>query len=779
MPTNPRRRFLQMAGGVAGAMVAGQVLPESVRRALEIPANRRTGTIRDVEHVVVLMQENRSFDHYFGSLRGVRGFDDPRPLRFSNGTPVWHQPNAMVHTSLFKSRGMPDESSHVPPFHIDTGKSGFHWKGTDHGWSSGHLAWNEGRYDQWVTQKQDVLTMGYLRREDIAFHYALADAFTVCDSYFCSAHADTAINRIFLWSGTADPRNIMGSRPNGPGLAERRLVNGYTWTTYPERLEAKGVSWKLYQGGTGEPGSPTDNYTDNSLEFFARYQIGEGANPQGPLVRKGASQHTLADLRDDVLFDRLPQVSWIVAPFKYCEHPDGSPEDGAVYINKVLEALTANPESWSKTVLFLNYDENDGFFDHVVPPMPPIESGRNRQGMVSAALVDSLRDEILDLDLHPSMNHPLIPGADPGGLQPIGLGARVPMIVVSPWTTGGWVCSQTFDHTSVLQFLEARFGVAEPNISAWRRAVCGDLTSAFDFAGTPDTAVRHFQPAIPQAPSTVPINAPDDASIPMQEPGLRPARALPYQWTVEHRLDSAAGLSWLDLVNTGAAGAAFYIYDHTMPGGAPRRYTAAANDTLADCWPLRETSTAYDATVHGPNGYVCQVRGETGEGTGSRPAVEVRIRYDIANQRVIANLKNTGATGCHVEVHDAYAQGMPLRYALAVGASSASVWSVAASHGWYDIAVTLDGSKLYLRRFAGRLETGLPGTSDPGPLSDNRDASPLDDSHLRRSPFGPASLFLVASLPASGLRRNDDAFHALRPGRSRDPVAKHRDYRAD
>lgn len=573
-----------------------------------------------------------------------------------------------------------------------------------------HLAWNKGRHDQWVTQKQDVLTMGHLRREDLAFHHALADAFTICDNYFSSAAGDTAINRIYLWSGTCDPRNAMGRISNGPGLWERQRVNGYTWTTYPERLETAGVRWKLYQGGTGEPGSPTDNYTDNSLEFFANYQVDEGADPQGPLVLKGASQHTLKELRDDVVADRLPQVSWIVAPFMYCEHPDATAVDGAYYIQQVLEALTANAHSWSKTVLFLCYDENDGLFDHVVPPMPPQASQRNGQGMVSPSLVAGLRDEFLDLDIYPPESHPLVPGADPGGVQPVGLGMRVPMIVISPWTKGGWVCSQTFDHTSVLQFLEARFGVVEPNISAWRRSVCGDLTSAFDFSLKPDPVVPDIE--LPQAHRDVfaPIIAPAIPVMPRQEPGLRPARPLSYQWRVEPRLDRMAGEFQLDFINTGKLGAAFYAYDNAAPDSYPRRYTVAAGEKVADGWPLHSREVAYDVTVYGPNGYLCHARGEA-----SGASVEVRLRYEPERRRVHVALTNAGNAASDAIVDNVYGKPVMDRLHLAPGASKELACDLTGSHGWYDIAVTLEGAENWLRRFAGHLETGRPSTSDPGP----------------------------------------------------------------
>lgn len=561
-----RRDFLRT---MAATAATASLVPPSISRALQILPSHRTGSIRDVEHVVILMQENRSFDHYFGTMRGVRGFGDPRPALLPNGKPVWHQPVAAVHTKKYKDRGLHPDAKHVLPFYINPKRTTEFQAGTDHGWSSGHMAWNEGRWDQWINQKQDVLTMGHLRRQDLGYHYALADAFTLCDSYFCSVHGNTAPNRIYLWSGTIDAANTYGKRKNGPGLDERHNVDGYTWTTYPERLEKAGVSWKLYQGGSGIPGEPVDNYTDNSLEFFAQYHVKEGADPRGPLVRKGVTDHTLREFREDIRHGHLPQVSWIVPPYKFSEHPEASPTDGAYYLSLVMDALTENPEVWSKTVFLINYDENDGLFDHVVPPMPPSSLEPGSRGMVSESLRASLQDEFVDLDQLANRSHPLVPGADPGGRQPIGLGPRVPLFVVSPWSAGGWVCSQVYDHTSVLQFLEQRFRVQEPNISAWRRAVCGDLTSAFDFSDPGRQRHQSFPAPRPIASQHQPYSVPLDQIMPVQEEGTRPSRALPYAVTVDCHVESDR--VWLHLANRGKAGAAFYVHDRTQTENPPRR----------------------------------------------------------------------------------------------------------------------------------------------------------------------------------------------------------------
>jgi phospholipase C len=703
---NSRRDFLRMTTTAAGAVL----MPASIRKALAIPADSRTGTIRDVEHVVILMQENRSFDHYFGTMRGVRGFSDPRPVLLPNGKPIWHQPPAAIRAKHYKARGLRSDAPHVLPWYINPQETTEYQAGTDHGWASGHGAWNQGRWNAWVTQKQDVLTMGYLKRQDVNFHFALAEAFTLCDAYFCSVHADTCPNRIYLWSGTCDPRNAMGQKTNGPGLWERSNTNGYTWTTYPERLEAANITWKLYQGGTGEPGAPTDNYTDNSLEFFAAYQVKEGADPDSALVQNGVTNHTLKELRDDVIAGRLAQVSWIVAPYKYCEHPEASPTDGAYFIHKVLDALTENPQVWSRTVLFLNYDENDGLFDHVVPPMPPLSSELQANGMVSRNLERSLKDELLDLDRFPAEEHPLIPGHVSRGLQPIGLGPRVPMIIVSPWTQGGWVCSQVFDHTSVLQFLEARFGVQETNISAWRRAVCGDLTAAFDFS-------RHPEPVSVQIPVPVPARTrrqryrvPRQQQMPQQETGVRRSRALPYTLMVDGHSDGTR--FWIEFANSGRAGAAFSVHDGIRPEAAPRRYAVSAGDRLADAWLPGGQGRHYDLTVYGPHGYLRCFRGVL----GSSDVPEAQVSYIHGEETILLLLTNAGTDPVTVTVDEQYSHDSR-SCAVSPGESMEQQWRVQNSSGWYDLAITC-ADQNYLRRYAGHIETGRPSTSDPAAYSE-------------------------------------------------------------
>ncbi|MEU1619782.1 phosphocholine-specific phospholipase C [Streptomyces sp. NPDC005722] len=677
-----RRRFMQLAGGTA----ALSALPTSIARAAEIPADRRTGSLRDIDHIVVLMQENRSFDHYFGTLRGVRGFGDPHPVAQPNGKPVWYQS---------------DGTKDVLPFHPDADDLGLAFlQDLPHGWNDGQAAFNRGRYDRWVPQKS-ATTMAHLTREDIPFHFALADAFTICDAYHCSFIGSTDPNRYYMWTGHTGNDGKGG----GPVLGNEEL--GYSWTTYPERLEAAGVSWKIYQdvgdgldaaGGWGWIGDAyRGNYGDNSLLYFDQYRDAKPGDPlfdkarTGTDARKGEGFFDL--LRADVKAGKLPQVSWIVAPEAFTEHPNWPANYGAWYIAQVLDALTSNPRVWSRTALFVTYDENDGFFDHVVPPFP---AGSAAQG---GSTVDVAGD--------------LYAGSGSRPAGPYGLGQRVPMFVVSPWSKGGYVCSQTFDHTSVIRFMERRFGVHEPNISPWRRAVCGDLTTAFDFGHKdtepprlPDTS-GYLPPDGDRHPDYVPA-PPAHPSLPRQERGLRPARPVPYDLSADGRISTSTGTLRLDFASHASAGAHFLVTSPTHTEG-PWSYTVAATRSLADTWPVdADAHGAYDFTAHGPNGFLRRFAGRA-----SQAGPEVSARHDGERGSVRLVLTNDGPRTVELTVKDGYGKEHPVAYPLRPGARAVHVAGTHHSHGWYDLSVTSDLDGTFRRRLAGHVETGRESTSDP------------------------------------------------------------------
>jgi phospholipase C len=465
-----RRRVLGDAAGAAAAALAATFLPWNVRRALAEPALR--GSLGDIKHVVLLMQENRSFDHYFGTMSGVCGFDDPAALKLPGGKSIFYQPDAQS----------PD--GYLLPFHLNTRTtSAQKIPSTSHAWSVQHESWNGGKMDMWLPahRKADGVNgpfvMGYHTRDDIPFQFALAEAFTICDAYHCSVFGPTWPNRLYWMTGTIDADGAHG----GPVINNRLPESGpkaYAWTTYAERLEQAGVSWKVYQ--------QNDNYGCNMLENFQAFrQAPEGS----PLRVKGASVGAPDAFEHDAMNDRLPTVSWIICTSHESEHPDYMPAAGAAFVARKINAIASNPEVWAKTAFILNYDENDGLFDHVPPPTPP--SG------TPSEFVDGL---------------------------PIGGGFRVPCIIVSPWTAGGWVCSEPFDHTSVLQFLEKLTGVEEPNITPWRRQTFGNLTSAFRF----DESKAAAPQSLPDAAALLNRARAETALLPKPAPPSR-AQSFPVQ----------------------------------------------------------------------------------------------------------------------------------------------------------------------------------------------------------------------------------------------------------
>ena len=461
-----RRTLLRVALATGGAAVLAAAERGDTARAGAALTRAAASTkaagsdLGAVEHVVFLMQENRSFDHYYGTYRGVRGFDD-------------HPAGDL---GVFAQRWPGGRDRTLLPFHLDS-KSGAGECTTDldHSWRGEHLSRGPGDNSAFVAThvqpefegpEQGVLTMGYYGRSDLPFYYALADAFTICDNYHCSVLGPTHPNRLMSLSGTIDP----DGRAGGPVLvtdSSPDAVYSVHWDTMPEVLEDAGVSWKVYspkgtlyeQPFVEQHGMGT---TDGILPYFAQYR-----NPSSALYQRAFVPTYPDEFVADIASGSLPAVSWLLPPAGYDEHPSSPPALGEYFTSQVLSALVSNPSVWSKTVLFHMYDENDGFFDHVPPPVAPAGTAGEHLAATS-----------LPADAH-------------GVRGPVGLGFRVPLLVISPFARGGHVASQVFDHTSQLRFLETRFGVRAPNISAWRRRTVGDLTSALHGGG--DTSV----PALP------------------------------------------------------------------------------------------------------------------------------------------------------------------------------------------------------------------------------------------------------------------------------------------
>ncbi len=699
------------------------MLPPVLRSALAIEAGGDTGTLQDVAHIVVLTQENRSFDHYFGGLRGVRGFSDRFAIPVTGAGPT--QPRTVWQQA--RTDGKPGT---LQPFHLDT-RANFalmRAEGTPHTWPDAQQAWADGRLNEW-TQAKGQHALGYFTQADLPFHYALADAFTVCDAYHCSFQGGTSPNRLFLWTGSNDPHGLGNGPATFNDLASFETQAGresYSWTTYPQRLQAAGISWQVYQ-------DINDNFDDNPLAYFKEFRDAHAgvAGSSAELRARACSTRSLEQLKADVLAGQLPQVSWIVAAELDSEHPGpSSPAQGADFTARVLGALTASPEVWGRTVLILNYDENDGYFDHMPPPAVP--SWVNWHADPALALLAGDSNVDTRGEYHETLVSYRASASDQALLhRPYGLGPRVPMLVISPWSRGGWVNSQVFDHTSVIRLMERRFGVMEPNISAWRRAVCGDLTSTLDFT-------RPGHRTVPPLPGTALLAAralalpgrsmPSLPSTPQaltQDPGVRPSRALPYQLQVHSNCEADTQIVRLEFVNVGAAAAVFHVYDQLNLGRIPRRYTVDAGRSITGDWSLECQAGHYDLWVLGPNGFHRHFTGQLGPASAApRAWPDMEIGYDLIRGELTARLQNRGTAACTFLFQaNAYFGSRVVCQRVAAQAQALQRWALKSSGYWYDFTLRVPELSGFGRRFAGRMETGADSISDPAMATSTAPAS--------------------------------------------------------
>jgi phospholipase C len=830
-----RRDFLKLAATLSGAGAVSGFVPEAIQRAYAI-APEPGSSYLDAEHIVILMQENRSFDHALGTLRGVRGFNDPRAIRLPNGNSVFVQTDA--------------SGTSYAPWRLDIKDTRITWMGSiPHTRNSQVDAWNEGHHDGWLEAKRSYnseystlpLTMGHYTREDLPFYYALADAFTVCDQNYCAVMTSTTPNRCAFWTGTVRDRQ---SRDSKVYMRNDEIFHmNMPWKTYPERLQEAGVSWKFYQneltssGLTGDQDAWLGNFGCNVLECFEAYNVQaysgfipelhvqiadlekqvtkieeEAAKEKDPqsvarlheraeskksnidalqaqIPQSGAVRYSqlteqqralhhaafvtnvgspeyhdlqqlsftdqdktqtmvvpkgdiLYQFRKDVNEGKLPTISWLSSPEKFSDHPT-SPWYGAWYVSEVMDILTKNPEVWKKTIFILTYDENDGYFDHApsfvaADPKRP-ETGGASKGIDTGIEYTYAQDEIVQGV-----------SSEEARSGPIGMGFRVPMMIASPWTRGGWVNSQLFDHTSTLTFLESflqdKYGktVKEENISDWRRAVAGNLTSVFrpfdakepelDFLNREKFVVSIQQARYKEIPSSykklsateieqVNNNLLRSSSTSHQESGIRPSCALPYELYAEGAL-SSDGMSFelrMTAANkvhgANAAGAPFNVYLRNLSGDTDKgtraaTYAVKSGDTWRQQFPLALfVDSRYSIEVHAPNGFY---RSFTGDAASH--ALQVRTEYDknsgglTGDMRI--HLRNQGATPITVAVKDVSYKSGATTKAIKPGQEESVLLHLKQSHGWYDFTIKTEGSQAELR-YAGRVETGRPGFSDP------------------------------------------------------------------
>ncbi|WP_186755735.1 phosphocholine-specific phospholipase C [Echinicola salinicaeni] len=832
-----RREFLKKAALLTGGAGIWSALPASIEKAMAISPDPGT-TFYDAEHVVLLMQENRSFDHCFGTLKGVRGFNDPRAINLPDKNPVWLQPDK--------------QGNRFAPFRFDIKDTKATWmRDIPHSWENQVDARNEGKYNGWIEAKRsgrkefrDVpMTMGYYSREDIPFYYALADAFTVCDQHFCASLTGTTTNRNYFWTGR--------THPDGEKAKVRNHELGYNnevhWPTFPERLEDNGISWKVYQnevsvGADVEDYSLLSNFTDNNLEWFSQFgvrfspghydylkkrekslpkeikelekQLKLPNEDQEDLAKKlaekkedlvqvkeylkkwnpkqfeklsarekslhekafmtnigdpnyhkietlshmdnGEQRETkvpkgdiLHQFRKDVKEGKLPTVSWVVAPQKFSDHPS-APWYGAWYVSEVMDILTQNPEVWKKTIFILNYDENDGYFDHVPPFVAPnpkdAESGKASEGLdVTGEFVTKEEEMAVGFKERDART------------SPVGLGYRVPLVIASPWSRGGWVNSQVCDITSTIKFMEKWLSkktgkkVEEPNISAWRREISGDLTSVFrpyngEEINLPEWVDRnqHVQQIYNAQFKDLPKNFtalseeeareigqnPEGSDIlPKQEQGTKPSNALKYELYADGKL-SNDGKHFIirfkaaqELFGEEALGAPFNVYapgnywDKEKAAFEPVKtwaFAVKSGDELEYHWPLEAFEGGeYHLRVYGPNGYYREFMGNAQGPRVSISCEPIKKRKEITDSLKITVNNISGLQSLNLRLADDTYQKLEKTFTVQPDSSESFTLDTSKNQGWYDFKLEVPGLDNFGIRYAGRLETGKDSISDP------------------------------------------------------------------
>ena len=685
-----RRTFLQLL--TTSALTAA--FPASIARALENPRQqphrhhrrRRAHRLHDAGEPLLrsLLRHAARRPRLRRSARG----------QLPSGDPVWYQPNG--------------GNSYVLPFHPGAPNLGLQFlQDLAHDWTTTHVAWNDGNNDQWVPQK-GTTTMAHLTRSDIPFHYALADAFTVCDAYHCSLLGPTDPNRYHMWTGW------VGNDGKNGGPVIDNAEAGYDWSTYPELLQNAGVSWKIYQdigegldasgfwGWTGD--NPyIGNYGDNSLLYFHQYQNAPQGRPLAEKARTGTnilqaarSSTSSAGRTEAASCRRSPGSS---RPKPTPSIPTGPPTTAPGTSRRSSTSSPPNPEVWSKTAFFLMYDENDGFFDHMVPP---VAAQSRAQGK---STVDTTNEIFAGNSEYPA--------------GPYGLGVRVPMIVISPWSKGGYVNSEVFDHTSLIRFIEKRFGpqhpgLTEPNITKWRRAVTGDLTSAFNFISPNDAKVplpstaAYVPPDNQRHPDYVPT-PPTDRRFPPRSQGRAPPAPCPMSSTFTVRPISPSRTFRIDFGNTGKATAVYHVRSgNTKPG--PWTYTVSPARALRQLDTLNNPQRAYDLSVYGPNGFLRSFKGST---SGKNKAnLRNQHRYDNVGHGITLEIANRGAT-CQVSHLRRLLRKEQITHNLRAGEALTKHWNLKKSYGWYDFVIEVNTDPTFQRHIAGHVETGEESMTDP------------------------------------------------------------------
>jgi len=342
-----------------------------------------------LQHLIVIMQENHSFDSYFGKLNEKKFYGEN-----IDGVTAENSPQAFP-------------------------ANDFCPKDPDHSWEAAHQAFHEGKLDRFGVVNADGIgksVFAYQTESELPFYYALANQFSTADRYFSSVPGPTFPNRYYLYAGTSFGHIRNDDPPPG----------GFTQATVFDSLTKAGISWKYYHS---LPGHYLDQFATLRAvqkEHFAR----------------------IRDFAKDIASGKAPQVIFLEsAEDSEDEHPPANVKWGQQWVQGVLQTVMQS-KIWPQTAVFLTWDENGGFADHVAPP--------------EACAPDDVPPSFLPTEFK-AFDH---------------LGFRVPFVVISPYAKRHFVSHTVFDHTSILKFIEDQYGL--PFLSR-RDANSNSLSEFFDF----------------------------------------------------------------------------------------------------------------------------------------------------------------------------------------------------------------------------------------------------------------------------------------------------------
>jgi phospholipase C len=284
------------------------------------------------------------------------------------------------------------------------------------------------------------------------------------------------------------------------------------------------------------------------------------------------------------------------------------------------------------------------------------------------------------------------------------------MLICSPWTTGGYIDSNVYDHTSMLQFLATWTGAEQSaNVTPWRSSVVGDLTAAFDFAN-PDFSIPTNIPTLAQTwaltqltgGSTTPP-AEGDQSMPVQESGTRPHRPSSLQPFGDVTVNRSTSVVTATLNNTGSVGLSFSVYANAYLSADPTPITVAASASGSYVWNAASTSGDYNFSVYGPDGFLTTFKGAVVAATvttGQIPLVTAAL--DTSNATISLTLSNQGTTAITYTLTPSEYEGTTQTVTVNGGSSSPVSWPTD-PYGYYDVIITANTSDGFTRRYAGRI----------------------------------------------------------------------------